>query len=58
MAVFTTGRLPIIRADKTREFINNGNRSKATDGFLAECKESAKLFKRKSSNVRNIEHTL
>lgn len=38
-------RLPIIKADKTKEFIEISNKKKLTDKDLNKCKESAKYFK-------------
>lgn len=38
-------RLPVIRADKSREFLEEANRNILTSDFLRQCKESSKLFK-------------
>lgn len=38
-------RLPVIAADKSKEFIAKSNENRLTDEYLEVCKKSSELFK-------------
>lgn len=48
MAVFAKPKavLPVIRADKSHEFIQTSNKKKLTDSYLNSCKKASSLFKK------------